>query len=234
MGMSSITRRLLLTAGLLLAAPVAPASAGPWIVPVDEAVQDPSLQAFRLRMLEALAARDLDTVLAHVQPDVVNDGVKQGREQFGVQWRISEGAPDLWQALAGVLAAGGLYARSLYGNDGEAACADSRSTGPTFSAPYWRVLWPNDVKRADHAVAVRPNVAVRSRPEPHAPVVERLHWEIVTTGEKRAGWIAVTLADQRQGWVEAPAVRNAQGPYLHLERCDGRWWIGALFNADRR
>ncbi|MDX6752115.1 hypothetical protein SH611_20100 [Geminicoccaceae bacterium 1502E] len=92
---------------LLVALAVQPAGAAPRVLPLDEAVHDPDLMAFRLLLQEAVEARDLDFVLAQLDPAIItgHDG-RHGIDDFRCQWRVEEAAPELWPVLGRLLGLG--------------------------------------------------------------------------------------------------------------------------------
>lgn len=217
-----------LAGALLLASVTVQAAAAPRVLPLDEAVQDPDLMAFRLLLQEAVAEQDLDFVLAQLDPAVItsHDG-REGIDDFRRQWRVEEGAPELWPVLGRLLASGGLFEHSRSAYDGTKGC------GPGFAAPWWIAAWPEGLANRGTAVALGPAVPVHPfRDERKAPLAH-LAWEVVRIGESAAGWSEVVLEDGRSGYARTERLgRPRHGWVLFLQECEGRWRIKGLAHGD--
>jgi len=232
----SLTRfaGLLLLLGLLLRGVSARAQADlpPLLyVPTDEAVLDPALFATRAAVMSALQAKDEPGVRRWLRGGTSEDDDRL-RGQFKLLRQrssvLSMTPEDLrWQvwrilrsdtatgAVMDVLAHGGKFIRP------------GRSQ---FCAPYWKYADAFKMSVATREyngyegsswLVVTPDVAMRSRPSPGAPVVRQLSLEVLQSpyddpprsmwGLDATGvfqWVGLGSA---RGWVERSAIRDLSG-----------------------
>lgn len=205
---------------LLMAAPAA-AQVGT-LLPVDEAVQDPSFIVFRARMLEAVAARDTAHVLAQLDPNAkFSFGGDDGVEGFRRLWLDGDAGEDLWATLARALALGSTY--------------DSTEAGVAATAPYVFGAWPDSLDAFEHVAVVGEDVRVRAAPSTEADVLAAVSYALLPavydTGTPE-GWQKVALADGRAGYVAEAFIRSPIGYRIGLTKQDGRWRVTYFLAGD--
>jgi hypothetical protein len=201
----------------LLAAPAAGQIAS--LPPRDDGASDPSFFTFRARLLEALAARDAEAVLAAFAPDArlsFGDG-PGGPAGVRAVWLGDRppGERDLWTTLARVVAMG-----SVRNRDG------------LLTAPYTYDGPPDDLDPFSHGTVVGDEVNVRAAPSPSAEVLARLSYVVVPVVEwgysEREGerlWHRIRLADGREGYVAGDFLWSPVDYRVGFENREGRWQI---------
>jgi len=196
------------------------------LYPVDEAYEDSTFIAFRLHLLEAIAARDTSFLFAHVDKGIrTSFGAGGGLADFKERWRPSSPKPDLWRTLGRIVGGGGIYRDGM------------------FQAPYYYAAFPGEEHDPfQHGVVIGQNVNVRSRPDITSPVLTRLSYDIVRvesypTQSDRAiasadDWVHVRLADGREGYVSSRYIGNPVGYRAIFNYHDGKWRMTALVAGD--
>src|SRR4028118_1504503 len=140
------------------------------LMPVDEAVRDSELFAFRARLQAALARHDVAAVLEVVDPRIKNTfGADNGIEAFQRLWKLKEGDSRLWEELGLVLALGGTF-----------------QNADNFVAPYVFSRWPDQVDSFENVAVLGRNVRVRAEPRAGSPVLTALRLGL--GGGAGAGW----------------------------------------------
>jgi len=177
-------------------------------LPTDEAVLEPALFATRAALLSALQAKDEPGVRRWLRGGTSedDDGLR------GQVWRILT-SDTATGAVMEVLTHGGKFVRP------------GRSQ---FCAPYWKdaQAFKRRVATSEYGgyegsswLVVTPDVAMRSRPSPGAPVVRQLSLEVLKVmpfgdppgsrwGLDATGvfqWVGLGSA---RGWVEWSAIRD--------------------------
>jgi len=201
------------------AEPAAPRVTGPKLMPVDAATEDPALVAYRDTLLAAVKRHDADAVIALVDPKIRTSFGEGGSVQ---ELRRSLEQPGTWDDLEQLLSHGGTF-------QGEGA---DRS----FWAPYVYSAWPEAHDAFASLAVVGAAVPLRQRPDPNAPVVAMLSYDIVTIADepasKPAAFRQVRTADGHTGWVESSAVRSPVGYRAGFMKHDGKWRMNALVAGD--
>src|SRR5215203_3485385 len=143
------------------------------LYPLDEGPQDSSFAGFRNKLLKAAKDHDVAFLLSILHPQIINnsDG-ERGVKEFKDQWKLDQPDSRIWETLATVVSMGG----SFRVNDGQ----------NEFCAPYVTSQWPNVVSQLpksadplDYEVIIEKDVALRSDPNPNAPVVTSLSYDVV-------------------------------------------------------
>jgi hypothetical protein len=194
------------------------------LLPVDEAVRDPELFAFRARLQEAVARHDVAALLEAVDPNIkVDFGGGGGIADFRNAWKLQDGDKSpLWAELGLVLALGGAF----QGDN-------------LFAAPY--VFTSNKVDAYEQAVVLGTNVRVRAEPRVGSPVLATLSFDIVRlsqaarsrlTPEQAEEWTAVELQGGRTGYIASRYVRSPIDYRALFNKIDGRWRMTAFVAGD--
>jgi hypothetical protein len=207
------------------------------LYPVDEGIQDPSFKAFREKLLEAARKRDADFVLTILDPHILNSfGGDGGIEEFKKQWKLDQ--PDsskLWKELADILSKGG----SFLDFDGKRE----------FCAPYVSSQWekvanqlPSGKDGIDYAAVVGENVDLRLEPNPTAPVIDTLSYNIVridydaSVPDERDtdyfAWIKVTTTSGKQGYVAGKYVSSPTAFRACFKKVGEKWFMTSLVAGD--
>jgi hypothetical protein len=218
-----MARRFGLAVLFLLAASVAggqdplPALSG-WgkMRPVDEAVRNPSLRAFRDTLIAIVARRDSAALSRNISPAVIfNFGVSRGgADAFFTQW--SPSMDLLWKALDDVLRHGGRLDTARM----------------SFQAPWTSAATPIDV---EEAMIVRDsNVVVRERPDSLARPLGTLSFDVVyrAAGVWDDSWTTIRLRDGRTGYVASRSIRSPMQWRISIDRVGNRWMLGLLLAGD--
>jgi hypothetical protein len=222
-----------LALALLSAVPFAPLAAEERkALPVDEAGQLEGLEAYRADLLDAIARRDVDAVVAGAADDIVlSFGGDAGRESlrqlltqteddFADEYKhmADEEREGYWDALEDVLRLGG----RVEGED-------------TFQAPYtWTVeLGDNDDPYETYFV-IGDAVSLRDRPNRHGTITATLSHDIVKAVDGGAGtrFRKVQLADGTEGYVHEDDLRSAVDYRAIFERRDGTWQMTMFLAGD--
>ena len=80
--------------------------------PIDQAELNPNFFAFRDSLLAALANKDVDFVLDHLDPQIkMSYDVAQGKEDFMESWKLEDDPENstFWSTMTQVLEAGGIF-----------------------------------------------------------------------------------------------------------------------------
>jgi hypothetical protein len=168
------------------------------LLPVDQATLRPDFFSFRARLQTAIARRDLDTLLAIVDPNIKNSfGGDDGIDEFRKGWRPDASDSTLWSELGEVLALGGTF--------------DQPRT--TFTAPYVFSRWPGDYDAFEHVAIISADVRVRAAPRTDAPPLTALSFTIVPVApsDLHVGadvFTAIRLDGGRVGYVSSAFVRS--------------------------
>lgn len=187
------------------------------LLPVDEGARDPSFLAFRRDLLRAIERKDSGRVLAAVDPKVrVHFGEGGGIGEFRKMWKPTRKDSRLWGVLKSVVTLGGSFERSS-------------GAHRVFWAPYVYIKFPEDLDSFEYWAIIEKDVAVRSRPEARAPVMQRLSYALVPaeslTGNTK--WVKVKLPEG-PGFVPAASIRSPVDYRAAFEKVRGKWKLTAL------
>lgn len=195
------------------------------LLPVDEAVRDPELFAFRARLQAAVARHDAAALLEMVDPKIKNTfGGDDGIEAFQRLWKLEERDSRLWEELGLVLALGGSF-----------------QNADNFVAPYVFSRWPESVDSFENVAVLGRNVRVRAEPRAGSPVLTALSFDLVQvsvpgrekmTPEQARDWTAVKLRDGRTGYVSSRYVRSPVAHRAFLTRTNGSWKLTFFVAGD--
>jgi hypothetical protein len=182
------------------------------VLPVDDAVRDSTLLAFRDRLLSAAENQDTTFVYSIVDTNVFNGfGGDSGIEIFKIYWRQHGLRKNLIKAL------------KLGGTLTE---ADKR-----FSVPYIWDQFPEEVDPFQTAVIIGSNVNVRTLPKLNSDRIAQLSYDIVrvsswsATHDAGSGldWIKIDLGDGRTGYICDKYIRSPIAHRFFFEKREGKW-----------
>ena len=185
--------------------------------PIDQCSSDTSFRRFRSELVNAVAHRDVKGLLKLVDEDVQIDfGGGSGRKAFVAAWKLDRpGQSELWNELRTLLRLGCIKGQGGY-------------------------LMPSlfdqlgDVDTLETYVAIVPAMSLRSAARAHAPVIARLHWDILKLEEVSDDqmWARVSKRKGRRGYVRLDQIRNPLDYRLLVAKTRGAWRISALVAGD--
>lgn len=214
-GCSSASHARTQTVGALQ---VGPAS-GTRLVPQDDGSRDPSFDAFRKRLRQAVSKRDTAFLESVLDPQVhVSFGPdERGLAAFRRVWRPDDDKSELWPKLQATLAL--------------AAARDNDA----FWIPYVYTRWPADLDPHGHAVVVSENATLRDRPGADGSALAQLSYDVVRVvgGERgRGDWQRVATRNGVEGYVPASVLVGPTGLRIKCVNDGGRWRIAVLLEGD--
>ncbi len=189
------------------------------LLPVDEATSDPEFFTYRGRLQAAIAARDVEAVIAMADPDVKlgfggDDGAERLRQNL-----TGANAQRIWAEMGRILALGGAF------------------EGGMFQAPYYFARWPHGADSFECGVIVGRNVNVRREPATGAPVITTASYDLVRhmvpgVSNLPEGWTAVEMRNRRLGYVRNEYFGAPIGVRALFNRVNGQWRLTALVSGD--
>ena len=213
------TARALMFTGLMAAASAA-AGNDPVLAPPTGTLP-PAAKAMRDDLQRIVAARDLQALRAHVRDaTTLSFGGDAGPQGFDAVWaHDADATRDLWRVLDALLALPGV--------------SRPEEGGDQYCAPYVSCLpYPEDIDVFEALVVLGRDVAVRERPESHAPVVTRVSHVVVTRMEDPAtDWTRVRLASGKEGYIATSLLRSPIDYRVSLVREGERGWAFQYFVA---
>jgi len=204
---------------------------GARLYPVDEADQDPSFFAYRMRLMDAVVRRDAEALFELTSPNIrASFGDAAGHQGIREMWDPDDPQSELWETLGTVLSGGGTFMDEQYvSGDVEAA----------FQAPYYYARFPGERFDAfQSGIIVVDEVVVRSEPREDASAIDTVGFQIVgveslePVGTVNDRWIGVELDDDRSGYVPASAVESPIGYRAVFQKHDGQWQMMAFVAGD--
>lgn len=234
-GNISVNRNQSPTPARHIESPTGPTAKQLKLYPVDEALKDSSLVAFRQQLISAVDRKDHQFIRSILDPKiVVSFGGDAGIQDFFKFWKPERPESALWEELATILSMGG----SFEVRDGE----------PAFWAPYVFSTWDSletQLKEADdvftHSAIVAENVEMKANPDAGAAVVGLLNYDVVKvddeksvreSGKDQFVWVNVTTVDGRTGYVAGNDVRSPIDYRACFEKKGNRWLMTALVAGD--
>lgn len=209
-------------------------SADARLLPVDEGAQDPSFLAFRLRMLEAVGARDTTFLFDRMDDGVrISFGADGGKQGFRDMWDPADPESDVWKILGRVLGGGGLL------REGSTTTGSGGSASAMFQAPYYYAAFPGEEYDAfTHGVILEADVPVRDKPYASASAIDTLSFAIVRVPDfmpretDHGRWVRIDLGGGRFGYVPEPLIQSPIGYRAVFHKINGRWTMTALVAGD--
>jgi hypothetical protein len=194
------------------------------LCPKDEGPTDPSFEAFRRSMIDAVKSKDAVKLRAFIDPKIrTSFGGDGGVADFEASWKPSQPDSALWKELATILEMGGAF-------QGDGA---DRS----FRAPYVDANWPDSIDAFTHVAAIRNGVPIRAAGANDAAEVAKADWDILELIPEKGEtpdrtWLHVRTAAGKDGWVSAADVRSPIGYRAGFSKAGGEWKMNALVSGD--
>jgi hypothetical protein len=195
------------------------------LYPIDEGPKDPSFQAFRAKLIEAVKNRDAKFILSILDPKILNSfGGDGGVKEFKEMWKPDNPNSELWDTLIGVLSMGGSF--------------DTKNKND-FCAPYVYSQFP-ELDAFDHSVIIGEQVHMREQPGLTSPTVATLSYDIVANTDqstepvKKDGhsWVAIKLSNGKTGFVSKQFIRSPIDYRACFTKKRGRWLMVTLVAGD--
>lgn len=202
------------------------------VLPVDEGKQDASFSAFREKTLQAAKRRDAGYILSIVDANIKNTfGDSNGIAEFKKMWKINSPKSEFWDEFITVLEHGGAFWKRK-----------GAPKNQIFHAPYTFTEFPEDLDAVEHQAIFGNNVNLRSKPDPSAPIVATLSYNIVKvdfensvrdeTKEDEYLWLKVETLGGKTGFVNAKYVRSPIDYRAIFEKRNGRWKLVTFIAGD--
>ncbi len=192
--------------------------------PVDEASGNSAFATWRAALLEAVRRRDVEFTVAQAGREIkLSFGGDYGRESFrqaltGEEYWQGEG---YWRELQTVLELGGVFM-----NDG------------AFCTPYLACIdVPGcpDCDPFETVFVIGADVVARAEPDPEAPVVANLSWNVLQMDYEAAGaegWHAVKLPIGRTVYLSNKDSRTAVDYRARFEKTAEGWRMTVFIAGD--
>jgi len=195
-----------------------------YVRPVDEAAQDPSFLAFRVKLIAAAERRDSAYILSIVDRNIKNGfGGSDGVANFRRGWKLPGRNSSFWKEFLPVIKNGGAF------NDG------------VFMSPYTFSSWPNDIDGFEYDVIFGNNVNLRERPDLRSRVIAQLSYNVVKIESQtvpKSGrseypdWRLVRTMGGLRGYVKKEYVRNHIDFRAGFEKKRGVWKMTFFLAGD--
>lgn len=169
------------------------------VYPVDEAPLDTNFFLFRASVLDAIARRDVLSLLDACHENIKSSfGGEESLAEFVEMWQLDEDANGsrVWDILEKVLRQGGLFDRERR----------------FFTAPYTFAAFPDEYDAFTYGVITGEGVRMRAGPSTTERIITSLTYDVVEQlpaqekviqridGEEHP-WLHVKTLDGREGWV---------------------------------
>lgn len=202
------------------------------VMPVDEGKSDASFSAFREKTLAAARRRDARYILSIVDANIRNTfGDSNGSAEFKKMWKLESAQSEFWDEFITVLEHGGAFFKR-----------PGAPKNRIFQAPYTFTEFPEDLDAIEHQCIFGNNVNLRSKPDPSAPVVATLSYNIVKVDfensvkdenkEDKYLWLKVETLGGKKGFVSAKYVRSPVDYRAVFEKRNGRWKLVVFVAGD--
>lgn len=201
--------------------------------PVDEAEQDPSLQAFRTELLASVTARDINRVVGSSCPDIyLSHGGSGGPEEFQANLTLDPETLDeslrdhadeirdaYWAALEDTLSQPGYF-----DDQGE------------FWMPYqWKLTLPASLDPFVAYYVTGENVTLRQGPSRSDSVLGQISHEVVIIPDYQEGadYQLVRLTDGTPGYMHSDFLWSMVGYRAALVKAEnGDWQLCTFVTGD--
>lgn len=206
-----------------------------YVMPVDEAAQDPSFLAFRTKLIAAAERKDTKYLMSIVDPKLeYSFGGYSGLAQFKKLWKLGRADSKFWKEFLLVLKNGGTFT------------GEGRNRLNSFAAPYTFTTFPNDLDGFEYHAIFGSNVNLRERPGTDSPVIAMLSYNVVRVDEQRStrkktgpgeydfeyDWYAVETLGGKKGFVKSEYVRSPIDYRAGFEKKRGIWKMTFFIAGD--
>jgi hypothetical protein len=177
---------------------------------------------FRNELLSAIKEKDSALLLSLTSPTVAVGfgGDPNTVEQFAKVWHLDSPDSPLWDDLGTALRMGGTF--------------ETQNGQRLFCAPYVSSAWPSDADPFSYTAVIARNVRLRVQPEPNAPILGTLSYNILKvvdwTGDRH--WVKVATENGTIGFVSARFVRTSIDYRAFFTQIDGKWMLTAFVAGD--
>jgi hypothetical protein len=223
------------------------------LYPVDEGPKDPSFQAFRARLIEAVKNRDTKFILSILDPHITNSfGFRASRIEVaknrGEKFIPSILDPNITNSFGGDDGVKQFKEKWKPDNPNSElwdVMVKILSMGGSFRknefcAPYVFSMFPDQFDSFEHSAIIGEQVRVREQPDLTSPVIASLSYDIVAEADpstepvKKDGhtWIAIKLSNGKTGFVSKQFIRSPIDYRACFTKKNGKWWMGALVAGD--
>lgn len=192
---------------------------------------DPAIQPFLQELNSAIAARNVDALLALIdRTGIEGPGGERGAEAFVARWGLTYDArtSPLWSRLAEALALGVTPA---------AAGAPTGFHAPAigFTTDLSDEILDRNIRPGDRLLVLGQQVRVRAEPSTKGEMLAEVGWEVIkaagpfdlatatTIGDETHPWWPVALPDGRRGWIWGKYVRPWLAERADFAQVDGQW-----------
>jgi hypothetical protein len=204
---------------------------------VDEARQEPDLEAVRNEVLAAVRAKDVKRLMGFVSSSLVVDGERSDENWPRLEhWLLSVPHAEDWGLLERALSLGGAFTTTRGAVEGRRE----------FCAPYVYArcpLWadiPENVQgeRLPSAVVVKA-VDVHAKPDLRSRVLGRIGFVMVQAGgldapdpsDPSVRWNVLNFEGEQEAYVRAETIQDPEGPNVCFAQDSKRWMVSSF---DRR
>lgn len=201
-----------------------------YVRPIDEAKLDPSLLAFRTKLIAAVERRDAKFIYGILDPQVkINFGGGQGVKDFKQTWALESADTKFWTEFLPVIKNGGAFLREKGKRSGK------------FFAPYTFASFPDDLDAFEHSMIFGNDVALRKSPNASSPIVAKLSYNVVKTdtegvtptpGSETIDWHSVETLGGLKGFVKQEYVRSSLDYRAGFEKKRGQWKMVLFVSGD--
>ena len=221
-------RPKVLLLALLVTGGVATAVRAAKLQPIDEAAKVPGFAEFRKQLFETVRKRDAQALMRVVHPDIeMSFGIESGIKDFKKTWRPERRNSQLWTELEAVLRLGGKW--------------EQANGKRSFWAPYVHsARWPKgpwDEPGSPYIAVTAKDVRVRARPNPDAPAIAALSYDIVkstgkdvTAGGRR--WTPIETPSSVKGYIAAEFAHHPWDYRAEFRQVNGRWMMTTFIAGD--
>lgn len=199
------------------AAPVAPPPAV--VVPTrtlpppkDESGRDKTLAAFFVKLKDVLKRKDRDALLTMLAADI-DLGIRDmsGPAAFFTAWGLSDRDASVYGVISQILSLNGVW------------------VDQQFCGPYVGTLFPKDLDRSKHQVALNFDVKLRATKSTTGAVVATLAYDVVEVLERGPEWTKVRTIAGAEGYVPIAYLYSPAGYRACFSKsAEGAWQIQSL------
>jgi hypothetical protein len=200
------------------------------LIPRSEYDQDSSLNAFVIKLKEAIKQKDKNYILSILDKGIkISFGGEDGIDEFINYWNIDSKNTKLWSILDKILNLGGVYTHDQ----------DSKYQ---FVFPY---VFELDLENGDDyfsvSVVTTNNLVVKEKPDNQSKTIGELSYDVVwieysdsfKTEFEAKGWTYMRTLDNRiLGYVESEYLYSPIDYRMFLSNIDNSWKITCLIAGD--